>query len=165
MPPIYFSLILDFYLILDFCLLLDFCVLLDVVNNNRQNNYLIIVYSLQSLIQSLSKSFVGLLKYGDRQYEIEHKLQDSNDLPDVTLVKRWFRAHRFIHTQPRQIFKMTSNLDEAVDSFWQLARHWNQGGKANNELSCENGNLHMQLSAVLDHPDQPNICEECRQSC
>ena len=47
-----------------------------------------------------------------------------------------------------------TNLDVALGSFWQLARHWNQGGKAKLELSCEDGNLHMQLSAVLGHPDQ-----------
>ena len=45
----------------------------------------------------------------------------------------------------------------AVTSFWQLARHWNQGDKAKLELSCEDGNLHMQLSAVLGHPDQPHF--------
>ena len=50
-----------------------------------------------------------------------------------------------------------SNLDVAVASFWQLARHWNQGGKAKLELSCEDGNLHMQLSANLGHPDQPHF--------
>ena len=50
-----------------------------------------------------------------------------------------------------------SNLDAAVSSFWQLARHWNQGGKAKLELSCEDGNLHMQLSAVLGLPDQPHF--------
>ena len=50
-----------------------------------------------------------------------------------------------------------TNLDVAVGSFWQLARHWNQGGKAKLELSCEDGNLHMQLSAVLGHPDQPHF--------
>ena len=49
------------------------------------------------------------------------------------------------------------NLDVAVTSFWQLARHWNQGDKARLELSCEDGNLHMQLSAVLGHPDQPHF--------
>ena len=31
------------------------------------------------------------------------------------------------------------------------------GGKANLELSCEDGNLYMQLSAVLGHPDQPHF--------
>ena len=50
-----------------------------------------------------------------------------------------------------------SNLDVAVSSFWQLARHWNQGTKAKLELSCEDGSLHMQLSAVLGHPDQPHF--------
>ena len=47
-----------------------------------------------------------------------------------------------------------SNLDVAVTSFWQLARHWKQGDKAKLELSCEDGSLHMQLSALLGHPDQ-----------
>ena len=50
-----------------------------------------------------------------------------------------------------------SNLDVAVSSFWQLARHWNQGQKAKLELSCEGGSLHMQLSAVLGHPEQPHF--------
>ena len=50
-----------------------------------------------------------------------------------------------------------SNLDVAVSSFWQLARHWKQGDKAKLELSCEGGSLQMQLSAVLGHPDQPHF--------
>ena len=50
-----------------------------------------------------------------------------------------------------------SNLDVAVASFWQLARHWNKGDKAKLELSCEDGSLHMQLSAVLGHPDLPHF--------
>ena len=50
-----------------------------------------------------------------------------------------------------------SNLDVAVTSFWQLARHWKQGDKAKLELSCEDGILHMLLSAVLGHPDQPHF--------
>ena len=49
------------------------------------------------------------------------------------------------------------NLDVAVASFWQLARHWKQGEKAKLELSCGDGSLHMQLSAVLGHPDQPHF--------
>ena len=48
-----------------------------------------------------------------------------------------------------------SNLDVAVSSFWQLARHWKMGDKAKLELSCEGEKLHIQLSAVLGHPDQP----------
>ena len=47
-----------------------------------------------------------------------------------------------------------TNLDVAFASFWQLARHWNQGDKAKLELSCEDGSLQMQLSAVLGHPDK-----------
>ena len=50
-----------------------------------------------------------------------------------------------------------SNLDIAVGSFWQLARHWKNGDKAKLELSCEDGSLHMQLSAVLGLPDQPHF--------
>ena len=50
-----------------------------------------------------------------------------------------------------------SNLDVAVSSFWQLARHWKQGDKAKLELTCEVGSLHMQLSAALGHPDHPHF--------
>ena len=66
---------------------------------------------------------------------------------------------RHTNTFTRQRSKMStvSNLDVAVSSFWQLARHWNQSDKAKLELSCENGSLHMQLSAVLSHPDQPHF--------
>ena len=52
---------------------------------------------------------------------------------------------------------MTANLDVAVSDFRQLARHWNQGAKAKLELSCEDGSLHIQLSAVLGHPDLPHF--------
>ena len=50
-----------------------------------------------------------------------------------------------------------SNLDVAVSSFWQLARHWKKGDKAKLELTCEGGSLHMQLSAALGHPDHPHF--------
>ena len=50
-----------------------------------------------------------------------------------------------------------SNLDIAVSSFCQLTRHWNQGQKAKLELSYEDRSLHMQLSALLGHPDQPHF--------
>ena len=50
-----------------------------------------------------------------------------------------------------------SNLDVAVSSFWQLARHWKSGGKAKLELACEDGSLQMHLSAVLGHPHQPQF--------
>ena len=45
------------------------------------------------------------------------------------------------------------NLEVALGSFWQLARHWKMGDTAKLELACEGGNLHMQLSAKLGHPD------------
>ena len=45
------------------------------------------------------------------------------------------------------------NLDVAASSFWQLARRW----KAKLELLCEDGSLHMHLSAQLGHPDQPHF--------
>ena len=50
-----------------------------------------------------------------------------------------------------------SNLDVVLAGFWQIARHWKNGDKAKIELSCEAGKLHMQLSAVLDHLDQPHF--------
>ena len=50
-----------------------------------------------------------------------------------------------------------SNLDVAVASFWQKARHWKMGDKAKLELLCEGEKLHIQLSAVLGHPDHPNF--------
>ena len=50
-----------------------------------------------------------------------------------------------------------SNLDVAVSSFWQLARHWKNGEKAKLELACEGGSLQMQLYAVLGHPDHPHF--------
>ena len=45
------------------------------------------------------------------------------------------------------------NLDVAVASFWQLARHWKSGHTSKLELACEGGNLQIQLSATLGHPD------------
>ena len=65
--------------------------------------------------------------------------------------------HTNTFTRQRSKVSNISNLDVAVSSFWQLARHWNQGDKAKLELSCENRSLHMQLSAVLGHPDQPHF--------
>ena len=50
-----------------------------------------------------------------------------------------------------------SNLDVAVSSFWQLARNCKSGGKAKLELACEDGNLHLQLSAMLGHPDHAHF--------
>ena len=45
------------------------------------------------------------------------------------------------------------NVNLAVSSFWQLARHWKCGEKAKLQLACEGGNLPLQLSASLCHPD------------
>ena len=50
-----------------------------------------------------------------------------------------------------------SNLDVLVSSFWQLARNCKSGGKAKLELACEDGNLHLQLSAMLGHPDHAHF--------
>ena len=50
-----------------------------------------------------------------------------------------------------------SNLDVALKSFWQLAGHWKQGETAKLELSCGDGNLHLQLTAQLGHPDAPHF--------
>ena len=46
------------------------------------------------------------------------------------------------------------NLEVALGSFWQLARHWRQGETARLELTCEDGNLQLQLSSKLGHPDK-----------
>ena len=57
------------------------------------------------------------------------------------------------------------NLDVALSSFWQLARHWKNGQKAKLELNCEDENLYIQLSATLVHfpapfpPPQPASCK------
>ena len=45
------------------------------------------------------------------------------------------------------------NLDVALSSFWQLARHWKNGQKAKLELNSEDANLYIQLSATLGKPD------------
>ena len=95
-------------------------------------------------------------------HENEDKLQSSHDLTVINLVSddnKWFYAHKFIHARAWQMSKMPTNwnLDEAVSSFWQIARDWNQGNKAKLELSCEDGSLHLQLSDVVGHPDQPTF--------
>ena len=41
-----------------------------------------------------------------------------------------------------------SNLDVALASFWQLARHWKQGEAAVLDMSCEAGSLNIQHSAL-----------------
>ena len=50
-----------------------------------------------------------------------------------------------------------SNLDAAVATFQQLARHWKNGNKAKLELSCEGENLDIQLSARLGPPEQQHF--------
>ena len=55
-------------------------------------------------------------------------------------------GHTGSFTKQRSKMPTVSNLDVAVSSFWQLARHCNQ------EVS-----LHMHLSAVLGHPYQPHF--------
>ena len=46
-----------------------------------------------------------------------------------------------------------SNLDVALTSLWQLARHWQRGEAARLEMSCEAESLNIQLNAKLGHPD------------
>ena len=50
-----------------------------------------------------------------------------------------------------------SNLNVALASFWQLARHCQQGEAAKLEMSCEAGSLNIQLNANLVHPDSLHI--------
>ena len=49
------------------------------------------------------------------------------------------------------------NLEVALSSLWQLARHWRQGEEAELELSWEDVNLQIQLSASLGHPDKQHF--------
>ena len=46
-----------------------------------------------------------------------------------------------------------SNLDVAIASFWQLARHWQHGEAVKLEMFSEAGSLNIQLNAKLGHPD------------
>ena len=50
-----------------------------------------------------------------------------------------------------------SNLGVAVATFWQLARHRKNSEKTKLELSCKSKSLHIQLSAVLSHPEQQHF--------
>ena len=52
------------------------------------------------------------------------------------------------------------NLELALGSFWQLARHWKMGDTAKLELSCEGGNLQLNFSAKLGHPDNQHFQKE-----
>ena len=52
------------------------------------------------------------------------------------------------------------NLELALGSFWQLARHWKMGDTAKLELSCEGGNLQLNFSAKLGHPDLQHFRKE-----
>ena len=46
-----------------------------------------------------------------------------------------------------------SNLEVTLSHFWQFVTHWKNGHKANLNISCEAGKLHLEFSANLDHPD------------
>ena len=46
-----------------------------------------------------------------------------------------------------------SYLDVTLASFWQLARHWQQGEAAKLEMSIEAGSLNIQRMPKLKHPD------------
>ena len=49
------------------------------------------------------------------------------------------------------------NLEMALGSFWQLARHWRQGETERLELTCKDGNLQLQLSSKPGHPDKIHV--------
>ena len=46
------------------------------------------------------------------------------------------------------------NIDVALNSFWQFARHWKNCDTAKLELSCEAGNFKMTMTSKLGHPDK-----------
>ena len=45
------------------------------------------------------------------------------------------------------------NLDVALVSFLQVARHWQDGEAAKLEITCQAGSLNIQLNTKLRHPD------------
>ena len=45
------------------------------------------------------------------------------------------------------------NLEVTLSHFWQFVTHWKYEHKANLNISCEAGKLHLEFSANLDHPD------------
>ena len=45
------------------------------------------------------------------------------------------------------------NIDVASHSFWQFARLWKNGERANFQMYCESGVLEMSFSAKIGHPD------------
>ena len=49
--------------------------------------------------------------------------------------------------------EIMSNLEVTLSHFWQFVTHWKNGQKANLNVSCEAGKLHLEFSANLDHPD------------
>ena len=53
-----------------------------------------------------------------------------------------------------------TNLELALGSFWQFARHWKMRDTAKLELTCEGGNLQMNFSAKLGHPDIQHFQQE-----
>ena len=53
-----------------------------------------------------------------------------------------------------------TNLELALGSFWQLARHWKMGDTAKLELTCEGENLQMNFSAKLGNPDLQHFQHE-----
>ena len=46
------------------------------------------------------------------------------------------------------------NIDFALNSFWQFARHWKKCDMSKLELSCETGGLLMNMTSKLGHPDK-----------
>ena len=54
-----------------------------------------------------------------------------------------------------RFIRKSQNVEPGCGSgkFWQLARHWKSGHTSKLELACEGGNLQIQLSATLGHPD------------
>ena len=44
-----------------------------------------------------------------------------------------------------------------VTHFWQFATHWSNGDQAKMNMSCEDGKLHFEFHADIDHPDQQQL--------
>ena len=64
-------------------------------------------------------------------------MKDVRLLQEIYCEEKWF-------SDLISNYKM-SNLNVAVSSFWQLARHWKIGEKAKLELLCEGEKLYMHM--------------------
>ena len=66
----------------------------------------------------------------------------SEDFSEVSIVFKDNQIHNML------------NIDVALNSFWQFARHWKNCDTSKLELNCEAGSLQMTMTSKLSHPDK-----------